>query len=285
MNAPEFLVVGPDRPAPRLRRSRRDYRLWALVGILVAIGLLGMGIKHLPSRGVIADAVPLKLTASPQGFETLPAVQSTNRTTEEVEQLMEPSGTASRPQTERERANATIKLAAKQIREKRPEDAIRTLNAEQGLLKDDPRAYYYLAKALRARGDAATARDFYQKAIDLDPALTDAYFGFAEAAEAQGDLESALGGMRSFIHVSRDADPYRLRIAQARSAIWEWEAKLGRGPWGPTEGVPPGFTADEIKRDGKGVGIKMQKVETLRSDGTMDAEMKGQTKFKIFKRE
>jgi tetratricopeptide (TPR) repeat protein len=272
-------------PAPIRRRPTRDYRPWALGGIVIAVGLLGVTIQQLPTRGVIAEAPPSRETTPTAGFESLKATSAVGKGTEETELLPEPPSAADRPPTERERANAAIKEAARQLKAKRPDDAIRTINSEQAALRNDPRAYYYLAKALLARGDAATARDFYLKSIDLNPSMADSYFGYAEASEAEGDLESALGGMRSFIHVSRDADPYRLRIAQARSAIWEWEAKLGRGPWGPTRGIPPGFTAEEIKRDGRGVGIKMQKNETLRPDGTMDAEMKAQSKFKIFQRE
>lgn len=267
------------------RKRLRDYRIWAAGGILVVIALLGTAVQHLPSRGIVAgESVSTKLDATP-GFEALKEAHGGRLAAEEPEVLPEPPRPANQPPSERERANAAVKDAAHHLKDRRSEDAIRTLTAEHALLKNDPRAYYYLAKALLDRGDAATARDFFQKAIDLAPTMAEAYFGFAEASEAEGDLESALGGMRSFIHVSRDADPYRLRIAQARSAIWEWEARLGRGPWGPTKGIPPGFTADEIKRDGRGVGIKMQKNDSLRPDGTMDAEMKAQTKFKIFQRE
>jgi hypothetical protein len=45
------------------------------------------------------------------------------------------------------------------------------------------------------------------------------------ADEQRKDYESALGGMRSFLHLARADDPHRVR---ARSALWEWEEKLGR---------------------------------------------------------
>ena len=132
--------------------------------------------------------------------------------------------------------------------------------------------FYWLR--LIGRGEHAVAHDFLNRAINLDPALAEVYFDHARASEGLGDRVSALGGMRTFLHLVKDSDPFRLPVAQARSAIWEWEAQLGRGVYGPTKGVPPGFTAEQIKRDGKGVGTMMQKPETLRPDGTMDYEIK-----------
>lgn len=172
----------------------------------------------------------------------------------------------------------------KLIEAKRFDEAVQLIDRAGQLAPDEPRAYVQMGHALKGRGDFAAAQFFFERAIDLDPTFSDAYLGFAEASEGLGDLESALGAMRSFLHVVEDADPYRLKVAQARSAIWEWEAQLGRGPWGPTRGIPPGFTADEIKRDGRGVGVKMQKTDTLREDGTMDFEIKAGDRFpELFK--
>jgi hypothetical protein len=141
-----------------------------------------------------------------------------------------------------------------------------------------------LGEALEGRRDYAVARDFYVAAIDRDHYLSDAYWGVATSSEQLGELDSAIGAMRSYLHTERDPDPQRLRINQARSAIWEWESKLGRGPWGPTRGIPPGFSADEVKRDGRGVGVKMQLPETLQADGTWKNEIKHADKIKIYPR-
>lgn len=285
-------MVAPGSPVPSvismsaapMPRPKRDVRPWALAILLAGVAMLGGLVQWLPSRGVDGSELQSPHAQEKPGFQALRGPSAQSRSQEETETLPEPTrplATAS----ERERANDVIRQAGKLLRDRKHEEAIRLLDAEHALLAKDGRAYYYLGKALLLRKDATTARDFLHKAIDLDPALADAYFSYAEAAEAEGDLESALGGMRAFIHLSKDADPYRLRIAQARSAIWEWESQLGRGPWGPTKGIPPGFSAEEIKRDGRGVGIKMQKVDSLRPDGTMDAEMKAQKKFKIYSRE
>jgi hypothetical protein len=48
------------------------------------------------------------------------------------------------------------------------------------------------------------------------------------------DYESALGGMRSYLHLTPADDPHRVK---ARAALWEWEEKLGRRA-GAAPGVP-----------------------------------------------
>ncbi len=149
-------------------------------------------------------------------------------------------------------AEARSRLAAGEY-----DRAIEHLTAVRERVRDRPEAYLLVGLALLGKHDHATAYDFFRAAIDRDPALAEAYFGMAVAAEGLGDLEHALGGMRIFLHLQTDPDPYRLKVAQARSAIWEWETRLGRGEWGPTRGIPPGFTAEELERDGRGVGTKV----------------------------
>lgn len=70
----------------------------------------------------------------------------------------------------------------------------------------------------------AVARDFFGSAIDLNRNQRNAYYGLALALEGLGDLEGALGAMRSYVHLARGEDPY---LRRARAAIWEWEAAAG----------------------------------------------------------
>ena len=88
-----------------------------------------------------------------------------------------------------------------------------------------PEAHVNMGYALLGLGRHGAARGFFTSAIDLRPGQANAYYGLAMAAEGEGDLESALGAMRSYLHLSRDGDKHR---ARARSALWEWEAALGR---------------------------------------------------------
>lgn len=75
---------------------------------------------------------------------------------------------------------------------------------------------------LKRGGEAAVA---FERAIDLQPRQANAYYGLAMAMEQQGDMEAALGAMRSYLHLSRPDERYH---AKARAALWEWEARLGR---------------------------------------------------------
>lgn len=257
--------------------KRKDYRLLAGVSLLAVVLGLGYLVKLLPGRGI--EAATQTVAAKRPAFAGLPepnpdAQQAKSEVAEQTK--LDAQGKADTGSTELRNA---LKQAASLINAKKYDDAIKTLNQVRPIAGNSAQAYLQLGRALQGKGDHQTARDFFAKSIDIDPTLADAYFDHASASEALGDLESALGGMRSYLHVEKNKDPYRLKVAQARSAIWEWEAKLGRGPWGPTQGIPPGFTAEQIKRDGKGAGTMMQKPETLRPDGTMDYEIKAGNRF------
>jgi tetratricopeptide (TPR) repeat protein len=67
------------------------------------------------------------------------------------------------------------------------------------------------------------AADFFYQATELRPAQANAYYGLALALEAQQDLESALGAMRTYIHLTTPEDPY---LPRARAALWEWQQQL-----------------------------------------------------------
>ena len=246
------------------RRARKDIRLWALAGLIVAILLIGALVQWLPGRGVEASTRVAPESPKPS-LTTLREEAAVNPSaSNEAAQEVTPTGELGR----------ALKQARAQVDAEKFDDAIRTLNQVRPLAGNSAATYHQLGRALIGRSEYAVARDFLNRAINLDPALAEVYFDHARASEGLGDRVSALGGMRTFLHLVKDSDPFRLPVAQARSAIWEWEAQLGRGVYGPTKGVPPGFTAEQIKRDGKGVGTMMQKPETLRPDGTMDYEIK-----------
>lgn len=259
----------------------RDVRRRAVVIVLVAVAAVGGVVALLPSSGVDGNA-PREAESVRQKplFEELKAEAAARDigVHAELPQADEKraGGTPVEPKTEAERMLAEGEQLIEAGRFKAAE---RRIDEAGRLDPDNPRAYVLMGRSLLGQQAYGDARFYFERAIDLDPTHAEAYFGFAAASEGLGDLESALGGMRGFLHMVKNPDPYRLQVAQARSAIWEWEAQLGRGPWGPTKGVPPGFTAEEIRRDGKGVGTKMQKADTLRPDGTMDFEIKSGDRF------
>ncbi len=100
-----------------------------------------------------------------------------------------------------------------------------------------PEAQVNLGFAWLGLRDAAQAQHAFEAAIGWRPAQANAYYGLAMALEQGGDLEAALGAMRSYLHLSRADDPYR---ARARAALWEWESQLGRhAPRAPAPRVAP----------------------------------------------
>lgn len=262
---------------PQSGTFKRDFRPRAIVLLAGSIFAFALLIQYIPSRGVEVGSEPPPESASP--FGSLNLTTTARDAKPRPESSVTESGAPLSP-----RLRQALAGAESAIKHGRHDEAIRTLNRVRDEALGSSAAFHLIGKALIGKGDFATARDFLSKAIDLDPTRAEAYFDHARASEGLNDLPSALGGMRSYLHVETNSDPYRLRIAQARSAIWEWEAQLGRGPWGPTRGIPPGFTADMLKRDGKGVGVMMQKPETLKPDGSMEYEIRaGELQTHLFK--
>lgn len=275
MNSP---VLGPAvMPAAdaATKPFRRDWRRTALVVLPVVLAILAVVVMQLPGRGIdaarLADA-----TGKGDGFASLkPQAGMANTGVEQP---------ASAPARIPDAGDLLLDAAGVLLRARNHDQAIELLNRNRETLRERAEAYLLLGRALEGKRDNATARDFYLAALDRNPMLADAYWGVATTSENLGDLEFALGAMRSYLHTERDPDPRRLRINQARSAIWEWESKLGRGEWGPTRGIPPGFSAAELKRDGRGVGVKMPLEETRQPEGTMKYEIKHADKIKIYPR-
>lgn len=264
--------------AGRVTQRRRDVRRPALLAVAAAILAIGALVQALTGRPVGLPVDDPAAAGSP--FAGLAEIAAPGPAPAE----REPAPVQQRPQAEpSDPLRRVLDEAERQINEQRPEDAIRTLHAAHAQLRGQARAYLLLGRALEARNEPATARDFYEAALQRDPYMADAYWGYATASESLGELDAALGAMRSYLHTEPNPDPDRLRIAQARSALWEWEAQLGRGPWGPTKGIIPGLRPEDMKRDGRGVAIKVPLPGTEKPDGSMKFEIKHQDKFQLFK--
>jgi tetratricopeptide (TPR) repeat protein len=89
-----------------------------------------------------------------------------------------------------------------------------------------PEAHANMGFALLGLQQAAPAREAFERAIALKPDQANAYYGLALAHEAGGDIELALGAMRSYLHLARNESEAHLR--RARAAVWEWETQIGR---------------------------------------------------------
>lgn len=265
----------PVAPAAPAKGMRRDWRKSALVVLPLALAAVALFVSQLPGRGVDAERLAADIArASEPGFAALKPGDG------------KPAAGSEQPAAARapDAGDQILDAARVLLRARNPDKAIELLNRNREALHDRAEAYLLLGRALEGKRDHATARDFYLAAVDRDPMLADAYWGIATTSENLGDLPFALGAMRSYLHTERDLDPQRLRINQARAAIWEWESKLGRGEWGPTKGIPPGFSAEELKRDGRGVAVKMPRNETQQADGSTQYEIKHADKIKIYPR-
>ena len=108
-----------------------------------------------------------------------------------------------------------------------------------------PEAHVNMGYALLGLDRPDAARDFFLAAIELRPRQANAYYGLALALDGLEDRAAALGAMRSFLHLCRADDPYRTK---ARSAIWEWEASLGRDRTPMAMPLGPKDNAAAIKR-------------------------------------
>ena len=87
-----------------------------------------------------------------------------------------------------------------------------------------PEAHVNMGFALLGQQRAAEAQRYFESAAALQADQANAYYGLALTHEAQGDLELALGAMRSYLHLAHAQDEAHLR--RARAALWEWETKL-----------------------------------------------------------
>jgi Flp pilus assembly protein TadD len=113
-------------------------------------------------------------------------------------------------------SQAVIMLHSKQY-----DNALKALHRVLELAPRMPEAHVNMGYAFLGGGDAKAARDFFASAIELNLNQLNAYYGLAMASEVLGDMESALGAMRTYVHLSPKDDPY---IAKARAALWEWQA-------------------------------------------------------------
>ena len=147
------------------------------------------------------------------------------------------------PQSEQERQVAErFQQAIGLLHAKRYDYAIAALDAVLELAPGMPEAYVNMGYAFIGLEEFGPAQGAFEKAIDAKVDQVNAYYGLAIALEGQEQYETALGAMRTYIHLSPPDDPF---LAKARSALWEWEAQLGR-----VKGVEP------AKEGEKGATIK-----------------------------
>ncbi len=138
---------------------------------------------------------------------------------------------AASPQTPEEKRLAEItsrfEQAVVMLHAKEYEHAATALHRVMELSPRMPEVYVNMGYAKLGQALPQEALVFFETATQLKPEQANAYWGMAVALESSGDLAGALGAMRTFIHLSPGNDNFARR---ARSALWEWEEALARGP-------------------------------------------------------
>ena len=81
-------------------------------------------------------------------------------------------------------------------------------------------------------GNYKAACKSFNDALDQNAYQANAYYGLAICNEESGNIEAALGFMKSFVHLAQPQ--HQAFLNKARSAIWEWESSLK-----PKQDTPP----------------------------------------------
>ncbi|MEH6471729.1 MAG: tetratricopeptide repeat protein [Halopseudomonas sp.] len=270
-------------------RRLRDIRLRALLTLTGLVILIALIIHWLPAPTVETVVQGSQPTQDHDfvAFSNLPGDSSKEkeekvwRATEAwIDPTLNPR--AHQHQAKMLEHDKRFQQAVTMLHAKRYEEALTALDRALELMPNNADSYANMGYALLGLEDYSVAYQAFDKAMNINPSQANAYYGAAMAMEEMGNIEGALGGMRSFIHLSQDKSKNQIHVARARSAIWEWESKLGRGPWGPTKGIPPGFTEEELKRNDQGVGIKVTIPGTEDGKGNMQYEIKYSDKTTLF---
>ena len=120
-----------------------------------------------------------------------------------------------------------FKKAAEQLNGREYDAALKTLHRVLELAPNMPEAHTNMGYTLLGMQRYEIAKNYFESAIDLNSYQGNAYWGLAVAYEKLDDLPAAMGAMRSYIHLAAPGDPY---VRRARSALWEWQTTLVRGP-------------------------------------------------------
>ncbi|MEO5373998.1 MAG: tetratricopeptide repeat protein [Alphaproteobacteria bacterium] len=109
------------------------------------------------------------------------------------------------------------------LREGRADAALAMFEAARSRRPHSAAVWTNIGFAQLAREDHAAAVESFQTALNINSRQVNAFYGLAVALEAKGDLEAALGAMRTYLHLApQDTEFYR----NATGAVWEWGERL-----------------------------------------------------------
>jgi tetratricopeptide (TPR) repeat protein len=202
-------------------KPRRDQRLQGLLITIAAVGILGGAITLMPDP-------------QPQPFIT-----------NEADSVQLSQNTPEQHATEARNLEIAVRFqqAIAMLHGKQYDYAVKALHRVLELSPQLVEAHVNMGYALIGMEDYQAAHDFFQGATALRPEQVNAYYGMAVALEGMGELEGALGAMRTYIHLTNKDDPF---LSRARSALWEWEEKLTK----TRESTPQDSTGTVAEQDG-----------------------------------
>ena len=118
-----------------------------------------------------------------------------------------------------------FKQGVSMLHAKRYEHAATAFNRVLTLSPKMPEAHVNMGFALIGMENYNGAREQFNQAITIRANQVNAYYGLAVALEGLGNMIGAIGAMESYIHLTREGDPYRTK---AQAALWEWREALKR---------------------------------------------------------
>lgn len=177
--------------------SKRDYRPAGIVITFISVTALGYLLATLPP---------------PSPEPATPAGQSEESVARQHVQ-----------QARKQEIDTRFQQAVAMLHAKEYDYALKALHRVLDLSPQMPEAHVNMGYALFGLKRYSAARDFFTSAIELRPEQANAYFGLAISLGQLGDLQGALGAMRTYLHRSKQEGKHQRR---ARAAIWEWETTL-----------------------------------------------------------
>ena len=139
--------------------------------------------------------------------------------------------------------------AAVMLHAGQPQHALTALDRVLALAPNLPEARVNAGFALYQLAELNGARAQFHKALELRPGQANAYYGLAMTLEALGDLDGALGAMRTYVHL---ADRQDAHVRRAQSAIWEWQSMREQGLAAGSDSVGANDDQQSEKNPGKG---------------------------------
>lgn len=204
--------------------NRRFFAGLVTAGLIVAMGSL---------FGVLQDA----------GRKPLASAQIPEQLPEQIPAHSDPAGHMAA--AEKQEVDLRFQQAVTMLHAKQYEYAAAALDKVLKIRPKMPEAHVNMGYAMLGLKQYRDAYEHFDRATVLRPMQANAYYGMAEALYELGDIEGAMGAMRSYVHLAPANDPYANR---ANAALWEWEETLKKRKAASAGAEKKGKTAPQIER-------------------------------------